>query len=167
MLAKTLSTGGRFAGKALGSLFKIPGTDKFMTSTQVLQRLAPDLFFGGVEAVMTPGDIGDKLIAGGSAAVGGSMGGLALGRLGRGNETAGFFLDMAGSIGGDMGGRMVGDQLQRGKDKLAGGQGLTAYERLGEDDRKKLEPMIREDQTGRILAELGLLPGSTQSALIS
>jgi hypothetical protein len=27
--------------------------------------------------------------------------------------------------------------------------------------------MIREDQTGRILAELGLLPASTQSALIS
>jgi hypothetical protein len=62
---------------------------------------------------------------------------------------------------------MIGDQIQRGKDKLAGGKGLTAYERLNEQDRQKLEQLIREDQTGRILAELGLLPASTQSALIS
>ena len=167
MLAKTLSTGGRFAGNALKSLFKVPGTGLPMGRAEILGRLAPDIFFGGVEGVMTPGDIGDKLIAGTSTAVGGSMGGLALGRLGGKNQLAGFLLDMGGSFGGDMGGRMIGDQIQRGKDKLAGGKGLTAYERLNEQDRQKLEQLIREDQTGRILAELGLLPASTQSALIS
>ena len=167
MSAKILSTGGRFAGNALKSLFKVPGTGLPMGRAEILGRLAPDIFFGGVEGVMTPGDIGDKLIAGTSTAVGGSMGGLALGRLGGQNQLAGFLLDMGGSFGGDMGGRMIGDQIQRGKDKLAGGKGLTAYERLNEQDRQKLEQMIREDQTGRILAELGLLPASTQSALIS
>ena len=167
MLVKALGTGGRFAGKALNSLFKVPGTNKLMSRGEILGRLAPDVFFGGVEGVMTPGDIGDKLIAGTSTALGGSLGGLALGRLGRGNELGGFLLDMGGSFAGDMGGRMVGDQIQRGKDKLTGGKGLTAYERLNEEDRKKLEQLIREDQTGRILAELGLLPASTQTALIS
>ena len=75
MLGKTLSTGGRFAGNALKSLFKIPGTDKFMSSGDIAARLAPDIMFGGLEAAMTPGDLADKLIAGGSTALGGSMGG--------------------------------------------------------------------------------------------
>ena len=167
MLAKTLSTGGRFAGNALKSLFKLPGTNQFMSKGDIAARLAPDIMFGGLEAAMTPGDLADKLIAGGSTALGGSLGGLSLGRLGGQNQALGYVLDMAGSIGGDMGGRMVGEQIQRGKDKVAGGKGQTPYERLSEEDRQKLEEMIREDQTGRILAELGLLPASAQSALIS
>jgi len=74
---------------------------------------------------------------------------------------------MAGSIGGDFAGRAAYEAAQRGKDKLMGGQGLTPYERLAMEDRQQLEQLIREDQTGRILAELGLLPASTQDALIS
>ena len=167
MLAKTLSTGGRFAGNALKNLFKLPGTNQFMSKGDIAARLAPDIMFGGLEAAMTPGDLADKLIAGGSTALGGSLGGLSLGRLGGQNQALGYVLDMAGSIGGDMGGRMVGEPIQRGKDKVAGGKGQTPYERLSEEDRQKLEEMIREDQTGRILAELGLLPASAQSALIS
>ena len=163
MLVRT----GRFAGKALQNLFKLPGTNQFMSKGDIAARLAPDIMFGGLEAAMTPGDLADKLIAGSSTALGGSLGGLALGRLGGGNQALGYVLDMAGSIGGDMGGRMVGEQIQRGKDKVAGGKGQTPYERLSEEDRQKLEEMIREDQTGRILAELGLLPASTQGALIS
>lgn len=167
MLAKTLSAGGRFAGKALSSLFKVPGTDNYMKKGDLLFRLMPEGIFAVTEGVMTPGDITDKLIAGASTGIGGSMGGLALGRLGGKNVLLGQALDMAGSIGGDVVGREVGGQLQRGKDRLAGGKGQTPYERLSEDDRQKLEQLIREDQTGRILAELGLLPASTQSALIS
>ena len=72
---------------------------------------------------------------------------------------------MAGSIGGDMVGRMGAEQIQRGKDKLSGGKGQTPYEKLGAKDREALEQMIREDQTGRLLAELRLLPGSTQGYL--
>jgi hypothetical protein len=167
MLGKTLSTGGRFAGNALKSLFKVPGTNQYMGKGELTLRLLPDILFGGLEGAMTPGDIGDKLIAGTSTALGGSLGGLGLGRLGGTNQVLGTGLDIGGSILGDFAGRAVGDQIQRGKDKVAGGKGLTAYERLNEKDREKLEQLIREDQTGRILAELGLLPASTQSALIS
>ena len=156
---------GRFAG----NIFRLPGVKgqlgPRMTQRQLIERLSGDLFFGGVEAAMTPGDIGDKAIAGIGSAVGGGLGGLALSKLGGGNQSLGFMLDMAGSIGGDMGGRMGAEQLQRGKDLVMGGKGQTAYERLSAQDREALEKMIREDQTGQVLAELGLLPGSTQGFL--
>jgi hypothetical protein len=156
---------GRFAG----NIFRLPGVNgqlgPRMTNSQILQRLSGDLLFGGIEATMTPGDIGDKAIAGLGSALGGGFGGLALSKLAGRNNNLGFMLDMAGSIGGDMAGRMGAEQIQRGKDKLSGGKGQTPYEKLGEKDREALEQMIREDQTGRLLAELRLLPGSTQGYL--
>ena len=156
---------GRFAGSAIKGLFNNPGTSKYMGNMALGERLLPEVLFGGVEMAMTPGDIGDKLIAGGSTVVGGGLGGLALGRLGGTNQAAARLLDMAGSIGGDMGGRVVAEKLQQGKDLAMGGKGQTPYEKLSEQDRQALENMIRQDQTGKLLAELGLLPGSTQSYL--
>ena len=155
---------GQFAAKRLVDLFKLP-SGQFMSKGDLAMRLAPDIMFGGLEALMTPGDLVDKGLAGAGSAVGGSLGGLALGKLGKGNQALSTVLDMAGSIGGDMGGRIGAEQLQRGKDILMGGKGQTAYERLSAQDREALEKMIREDQTGQVLAELGLLPGSTQGFL--
>jgi hypothetical protein len=157
----------RFAGPKVASLFKVPGTDKYLSKTDMLARFAPDMLFGGLEAAMTPGDAADKAIAGTFSAVPSALAGLALGRLGGRNQGLSTALDMVGSIGGDMGGRMVGEQLQRGKDKVMGGKGQTAYERLSEEDQQRLEKLIREDQTGQVLAQLGLLPASTQSAMYS
>ena len=149
---------GRMAGAALGvgkSLFKGMGP------TEIVGRLAPDALFGVMEGVMTPGDLGDKIIAGGGAAIGGATGGLALGKLG-GSGPAGFLLDMGGSIGGDMIGRMTADQILKGKDKISGGKGQTPYEKLNEEQMQQLV------QSGKMqaLAELGLLPSSAQSALV-
>ena len=81
-----------------------------MTKGQIAARLAPDAIFGGVAALQTPGDLGDKLIAGSASALGGGMGGLALSRgaarmgLGEGAQIA---ADFGGSILGDMGGMAV------------------------------------------------------------
>ena len=148
----------RAAGAALGigkSLFKGMGP------TEIVGRLAPDALFGVMEGVMTPGDLGDKIIAGGGAAIGGAAGGLALGKLG-GNTPAGFLLDMGGSIGGDMIGRAASDQVLRGKDKISGGEGLTPYEKMGQQQQLQML------QAGKVqaLAELGLLPASYQSHLV-
>ena len=112
--------------------------------------------FGGLAAATTPGDIGDKLIAGGASAVGGGLGGIALGRAGqRFGDTAGFMADMAGSIGGDMVGMSVGDGLQRGKDSLMGGSGQTAYERMSAEQQAQFAEQIRR----QTLAGAGLVPG--------
>ena len=37
-------------------------------------RLAPDIFFGGLATATTPGDLGDRLIAGGTQFLGGGLG---------------------------------------------------------------------------------------------
>ena len=148
----------RAAGAALGlgkSLFKGMGP------TEIIGRLAPDALFGVIEGASTPGDLADKVIAGSGAAIGGGMAGLALGKLG-GNTPAGFLLDMGGSIGGDMVGRMASDQVLRGKDKISGGEGRTPFEKISD---KQMAELV---QSGRMqaLAELGLLPSSAQQAFV-
>ena len=127
-----------------------------MGKGQIAARLAPDLMFGGLAAATTPGDLGDKLIAGGTSAIGGGLGGIALGRAGqRFGNTAGFLADTAGSIGGDYAGMMVGDSLQRGKDSLMGGAGQTAYERMSAEQQAAFAEQIRQ----QTLAGIGLVPG--------
>ncbi len=154
-MLKTAMKGGRFAGDALKWLFKDMGKG------EIAMRIAPDLMFGGLEAAMTPGDIGDKVIAGTGSALGGSMGGVLLGKMG-GTGALGTVLDMAGSIGGDMVGREASSALLRGKDKLMGGEGRTPYEKMSEQQQLEL---LQAGKT-QALAELGLLPGNFQEYLV-
>ena len=148
-------------GRLAGTVFNIgKGLFKGMSKAEIAMRLAPDLMFGGIEAAMTPGDIGDKLIAGTGSAIGGAAGGLALGKLG-GTGALGTALDMAGSIGGDFVGRAASDAVLRGKDAITGGQGLTPYEKMSQTQQMEML------QAGKMqaLAELGLLPSSAQQML--
>ena len=154
-MLKAAIKGGRFAGDALKWLFKDMGPG------EITMRLAPDLMFGGLEAAMTPGDLGDKIIAGTGSALGGSMGGVLLGKAG-GSGALGTVLDMAGSIGGDMIGREASSAILRGKDKLMGGQGQTPYEKMSEQQQLEL---LQAGKT-QALAELGLLPGNFQEYLV-
>ena len=127
-----------------------------MTKAGIAGRLAPDIAFGGMSAMMTPGDFGDKLIAGSTQAIGGGLGGIALGRAaGAINSNLGLAADFAGSYGGDFAGMAVGDSLQRGKDKLMGGEGRTAYERMSDEQQQQLAEQIRQ----QTLMGAGLIPG--------
>ena len=156
------STGTRMAGQGLANAAFKGGLGKTvfgeMTKGQIASRLAPDAIFGGLAAVQTPGDIGDKLIAGGASAIGGGMGGLVLSRaagargLGEGVQLA---ADFGGSILGDMGGMAAGDALMRGKDKLMGGAGVTPYERMSADQQAQFADQIRQ----QTLMGAGVLPG--------
>lgn len=153
-------TGARMAGQGLNNAAFQGGLGKAifgeMGKGQIATRLAPDLMFGGLAAATTPGDIGDKLIAGSASAVGGGLGGLALGRAAsRFGEGAGLVADMAGSIGGDYAGMMAGDALQRGKDLAFGGTGQTAYERLNAEQQAQFADQIRQ----QTMATGGLVPG--------
>ena len=149
----------RMAGKALEALkwlFKDQGAG------EIALRIVPDVGFGVLEGVLTPGDLGDKIIAGSGTALGGMTGGLALGKLGMGNPVATQMLDLAGSVGGDFAGRYVAEGLQRGKDKAMGGKGQTAYERMSEEQFEKM----KEEASRQVLAEMGLLPQGYQTALV-
>ena len=124
---------------------------------QVAGRVAPDVLFGGIAAMQTPGDFTDKLIAGTTQAVGGGLGGglttgLTGGRLGMLGE-------FAGGYGGDVAGMMVGDNLQRGKDKLMGGKGQTAYERMGNEQQEQFANQIRNETMMKMGIGPGYLPG--------
>ena len=160
LTAAAQGTGARMAGQGLANAAFKGGLGKAifgeMGKGQIAARLAPDLMFGGLAAATTPGDIGDKLIAGSASAVGGGLGGIALGRAAqRYGDTASMVADMAGSIGGDYAGMMVGDTLQRGKDKVMGGTGQTAYERMSAQQQAEFAEQIRR----QTMAGAGLVPG--------
>ena len=117
-----------------------------------------DLLFGGLAAAQTPGDLGDKLIAGGTQAVGGALGGVGLTALTGAKGGTGLLLDMAGSVGGDFAGMAVGDQLLRGKDMLGGGKGQTPYEKMSTAEQEKFAAALRN----QILTEYGIIPGTRE-----
>ena len=113
----------RFAGQALND-YMGPGG---VTPGNIAMNFGPDLLFGGLQGVMTPGDLGDKLVAGTTTAVGGAMGGVgAVGMLGKHKNNPALRLmgEMGGGIAGDMVGQSVGDSILRIK-----GGGVTPYER--------------------------------------
>lgn len=146
----------RPAGQALKWLFKGSGPG------DLALRVIPDAGFGILEAVNTPGDIVDKTVAGLGSATGGVLGGALLGKLGGNNQAVANLLDMGGSIGGDMLGRTAAEQIQKGKDALMGGQGLSAYEKAGLEYEKMREKQLRE----QIMAELGMPQPTIDPAMV-
>ena len=121
-------------------------------------RVVPDIGFGVLAATQTPGDLGDKLIAGGTQALGGVTGGLLGGKLGGSNQILSNMLDMGGSVAGDFAGMAVGDNAQRIKDRMMGGEGLTAWERMGAQEQAQYAQQLEQ----QILSQYGLIPGTRE-----
>lgn len=156
----------RFAGQALGNAGKFLWRNAGNGPIDKLFRIGPDVGFGVMAAAQTPGDLGDKLIAGGTQAAGGILGGIgtgaALNKIGMPVQVAAMG-DMFGSYGGDFAGMAVGDQLQRGKDALMGGTGQTAWERMGMEQQAQMEQQLRQ----QILTEYGLAPQANPNLMVS
>ena len=141
-LAKAAGT--RMAGGKLASFgSRFMGTMP-KTAGEIGMRVAPDAIFGTLAGAMTPGDLGDKLIAGTTATVGGAAGGL----VGRGlvgatapkllnNPMVDITTEMVGGLSGDMAGQGVADALLR----LKGG-GTTPYEKMAAEQQRELEQQI-------------------------
>ena len=165
-MLRALNTVTRFAGDAIRNSGKFLLNNAGRNSGEVAMRILPDLAFGGLAAAQTPGDFGDKLIAGTTQALGGVVGGVGSAGLARklgannGLQTAADFI---GSYGGDFAGMMVGDTLQRGKDRLMGGRGETAWERMGSQQQAQYAQQLEQ----QILAQYGLVvPGSREQYAI-
>ena len=146
--------GSKMAATTFGKQF---GAMMPKTATEWGMRVAPDALFGVMAGAMTPGDIGDKLIAGTTATAGGALGGLA----GRGvigginpklmsNPIMDISTEMIGGISGDMAAQGVADGIMRVK-----GGGMTPYERLAAEQQKELE----QDILKRYLSGKGGYPG--------
>lgn len=137
----------RMAGKIWDHLKKYSGISD---PASALVRFGPDVFFGTLAGVNTPGDLTDKIIAGTASTVGQVAGGIGLSAATRVTPGSGMhtLMDIMGSVGGDFGGMAVGDQVLKGKDLVSGGKGQTPYERLGDEQRREIER--------NILAQYGL-----------
>ena len=144
----------RFAVQALKS---IPGMlTKDLGKGELALRLGQDALGGLMAAAYTPGDLGDKLIAGTASTIGGAAGGLALGKLG-GSGLIGTGLDMAGSIGGDILASRVGEEVMKGKSYLQGEGYMNPYEKLNAEQQQALASAIQQD----VLRQYGLvIPGA-------
>ena len=140
----------RLAGKALQSLVKdIP-------KEELVLRLGQDALGGAMAAAYTPGDLGDKLIAGAASTVGGAAGGLALGRLG-GPGIVGVGLDMAGSIGGDIALSRLGEEGMKAKSYAQGEGYRTPWDKMSDEQQEILAAQIQKD----VLRQYGLaVPGA-------
>ena len=160
----------RMAGKLMGMLGDFvrptlmdPEKGK-ITPMSVIGRVAPDAFFGALAAAHTPGDAFDKGAAFLGSTVGGSMGGVVLGGVGKKfGMNPNMITELAGGYGGDMVGQMLSDTVSRGKDLAMGGKGQTAWERMGEQQQAQYAAELEQ----QILAKYGLLiPGSREQYLV-
>lgn len=131
-----------------------------VTLRSVAERLAPDVFFGGMAALQTPGDAFDKGAAFLGSSLGGSMGGVLASSTG---AKFGFgpnmITEFGGGYAGDYLGQVASDAASRLKDKAMGGSGQTGWERMSQEQQEEFAEQMRQ----QILAQYGLLnPGSRE-----
>lgn len=140
----------RMAGDALKKAGGFIGKNAGATKGEVALRIAPDVFFGGMAGLQTPGDLGDKLIAGTTQAAGGALGGIGAAGLARKMGAGGMtqtMADMGGSVLGDYAGMYGGDAALRIK-----GGGTTPWEKV----QQGADQDIRSEMERQILAQYGL-----------
>ena len=140
----------RMAGDALKNVGGFIGRNAGATKGEVALRLGPDVFFGGMAGLQTPGDLGDKLIAGTTQAAGGALGGIGGAGLARKMGAGGMgqtLADMGGSVLGDYAGMYGGDAALRIK-----GGGSTPWEKV----QQGADQDMRSEMERQILAQYGL-----------
>tara|TARA_B100000073_G_scaffold201105_1_gene166501 strand:+ start:204 stop:866 length:663 start_codon:yes stop_codon:yes gene_type:complete len=141
----------RFAGEAFTNYLGGKPTVK-----NLAENFGLDAVFGGLAAAQTPGDLGDKLIAGTTVGLSGGLGGM-IGTTGygklfnKGQMPTGLtrqMTEVGGALLGDTVGMSVSDNLQRMK-----GGGLTAWER----EAQQSDELYRKQLEQEILAKYGIL----------
>ena len=147
------------AGKAAGGLKRMAGDaltsylGEKPTALNLATNFGFDAGFGVLHGALTPGDLGDKVIAGTSIGLGSALGGVgAVGAYGKltGKVPTGLGrmpLELIGGYGGDMAGMAVGDSILRAK-----GGGTTPWEKVQMDADQERRIQIERET----LAALGL-----------
>jgi len=115
MLGKVLLNSGRFASDLFSKGGKRIVKNLDMKSPMDWGvAIAPDIMFGGLAAGMTEGDVLDRGAAFLGSSLGGAGGGLVLrGLVPSRNPIVQMGLEIAGGIGGDIGGMTVADNFMR------------------------------------------------------
>lgn len=137
--------GRRMAAQALHSYMGGP-----VNATNLAVNFGMDAGFGVMQGIATPGDLGDKVIAGTASAVGGALGGIgAVSALGKHKNNAGLRMmgEFGGGWGGDMVGQMGGDMLLRAK-----GGGTTPWEKVQMDSDQQYRQQLERE----LMAQYGI-----------
>lgn len=146
--AEAAARGLRYRQMAGNALVDYMGNDPNMNmATKIGINFGPDIFFGGVQGAMTPGDLGDKVIAGVSTGLGGALGGVgAVSALGKhkNNQALRMMAEFGGGYGGDMLGQMGGDVVLRAK-----GGGTTPWEKLQQNSDAEYRAMVEREMLSR------------------
>ena len=153
--AKAAIGGMRFAGPKLAGLGQKIGSNfakaypKDIPGRGIMGSLAPDLAFGTMAGIMTPGDLGDKVLAGTTDAVMGAgltggLRGLAGARPGSGLGNA---IEWGGGMASGFASMPVSDALLR----LKGG-GQSPYDKLQSEQYAGIRREIEEDLLKQIMA---------------
>jgi len=140
-----LGLGKTIGAKAGGNLSSSIGQ---MGKGELAMSLAPDLMFGAMYGMQTPGDMTDKIVAGVGSGLGGAIGGVGLrGALGVKNPMIGLGIDYVGSIGGDIGGQALSDNVLRVR-----GGGMTPWERLQEEQYQQIKAEAKQEAIKELIA---------------
>lgn len=109
---------------------------------EIASSVLPDLMFGGMSAMMTPGDLSDKLIAGATdAAIGAGMTG---GLRGVAGLKPGSALGTAIEYGGGMASGMVSMPATDALLRLKGG-GESPYDKLQQEQYADIRRQVEQD----------------------
>ena len=125
-----------------GATGELKGLKNKELAKALAMRLVPDAVGGTIVGATTPGDLGDKILAGTTDALGGAIGGIGLSGMARRPGNLGVAIDMAGSLAGAYGSMPVSEQLLRMKDSMGGGKGQSPYEKLNEENRIAIEQAL-------------------------
>ena len=129
----------------------------------LLQRLGLDAGIAVIQGATTPGGLDEKLIAGvtdfGLSAGSGLVAGGAARKMGA-DQLAEGTADMIASFAGGYAAYPAGNALIRAKDALTGGPGLTSFEKMAQEDQKKMIEQIQQ----QTLQTAGYIPGMNSPA---
>lgn len=144
------------AAKAAGKgTSKLLGLDR-MSAGDKAMRFGLDGLYSVMGAAATPGDLGDKLIAGAGDFALSAGTGLVLAAPLKNRPGAANVVDNIGSVAGWQLGQPAIEGTMRLKDKAMGGEGLSAYERASLEYEQQLRAQViaELDAAGLLNADL-------------
>ena len=131
----------------------------------IVANAVPDVMMGTVYGLMSPGDLGDKLITGTTSSIGGLGGSMAL-RTALGpmamRPAIGMGAELMGGLGGDMLSQPVADSLMR----LKSPDNMTPYERMYKEQNEQMQALVEQDLLKR-LRDQGLLQPSIDNRMMN
>lgn len=131
---------------------------KGMGTIEKIARVGPDAVMGTIVGVNTPGDLSDKITAGATDAILGSTVGIVAAKPFKNPLIAGAVDTAASTAGAMVIAPKVTESIQRNKDRMLGGEGLSAWERSAKEHEELLRQQILQEYVNAGVIPANALP---------